>query len=168
MICLKPLVSLCFVVIYITAYGQGSGVKTSSTFKKHLTENKINGTDLCISLPANYSIHESRGPDFSVYYFSTSDTTDKKHFYGGFYLGNAPGGFEDNKEGCKAEKLNAYLLGDNKEWAVYHCNSQFKIQIITKSKSRYSWATYIHAFGKAPSKTELDNLLEVYSTLRKK
>src|ERR1700759_2724737 len=64
-----------------------------SAFQKSLVQKKIKGTTYYLSIPANYVIKENNGPDFSVYYFYPSDTSDRKSFRGGFYLGNAPGGF---------------------------------------------------------------------------
>jgi len=139
-----------------------------SAFGKSLVQRKIKGTTYYLSLPANYIIKENTEIDFSVYYFYSSDTTDKKSFRGGFYLGNAPNGFGRDYDSCKVEKLHSPFLGMDKVWTVYNCNGHFSAQIITDSKSGMDWARYIHAFGKADSKTEINKLLEVYSTLTKK
>jgi len=159
-------ISFCLAVLAVTSCRHKSAAKPESPFKKSLIERKIAGTNFKISIPANYSLTEHNGPDFSVYYFGPSDTADKRNFRGGFYLGNAPGPFAD-ADSCKIEKRYAYLLGDNKEWTVSKCDNQYSVQIVTKSNSGYSWAVYIHAFGRARSKIDLDRLLEVYSTLGK-
>lgn len=58
-----------------------------STFIKSLTEKRVGETEYYISLPPNFSIRETEGPDFSVYYFYLTDTTLKPNFGGGLYFG---------------------------------------------------------------------------------
>jgi len=157
-------VGLLLGALFLTACHNNSATTTESKFKNSLVEKKVPGTDFYISIPPNYSLKDQNGPDFSVYYFGPSDTTDKKSFRGGFYLGNAPGAFNDDS--CKVEKRNAPLLGEDEVWSVSDCNNQYRIQTITKSKSDGKWGTYIHAFGRARSKTELNKLFDVYSTLK--
>lgn len=138
-----------------------------SAFQKSLVQKKIKGTYYYLSVPVNYVIKENQGPDFSVYYFYSSDTADKKSFRGGFYLGNAPGGFSGDYDSCKTEKLYSPILGDNKPWTVYNCDGNYSIQIITDRKSGMKWGKLIHAFGNAGSRVEINKLLEVYATLTK-
>lgn len=164
---LKTFLSYILIAGLLSACQNNNHPAVRSAFQRGLVQKKIKGTYYYLSVPANYVIKENQGPDFSVYYFYSSDTTDKKSFRGGFYLGNAPGGFAIDYDSCKVEKLYSLILGDNKPWTVYNCDGNYSIQIITASKSGMEWGQLIHAFGKAGSRVEINKLLEVYSTLTK-
>jgi hypothetical protein len=143
--------------------GRKSAFPDASAFKKTLIKKQVPGTNYFISLPANYIIKKSNGPDFSVYYFYSADTTNHTSFLGGFYLGNSPGAFATDS--CKQSQLKSYLLGAQQDWTLYNCNNRYIIQIITNSRSKYDWARFIHAFGSCKSMAELNKLFDVYSTL---
>lgn len=146
--------------------GKTSG-NSDSNFKGQLVQKQIGESKYCISIPPNYSIKESEGPDFIVHYFSPSDTSMVAAFRGGFYMGDHPHEFDPDNDSCKTEKIKSKLLGHNADWKVYICNGEYEIQAITKSKSSEGWNSVIHAFGAAKSKVELNKLLQVFSTLRK-
>jgi hypothetical protein len=158
---------IIFTMLLCGCYQSAHNDKKDSPFKKTLLQKKVNGINFFISLPANYVIKEHRVPDFSVYYFHPTDTSIKNPLRGGFYLGNSPGESGPENDSCKEEKITSLFLEKDMEWTVYNCNNTYKIQLITKSESGYNWAVFIHAFGNASSKVELNNLLEVFSTLRK-
>ena len=145
-----------------------NSTQVDSQFKNNLHQRKIDSTDYRISLPVNYIIKESRGPDFTVYYFHSADTADRKSFSGGFYLGNWPSRSAFVNSDCKEEQINSYLLGENKEWTLYRCGNIYKVQIITDSKSGQDWSQFIQAFGMAATRSDLDKLLEIFSTLTTK
>jgi hypothetical protein len=114
----------CYYLVLLFTLGACNGatkqtIPADSPFKKSLVQKEVVGTYYLISLPAKYMIKESRGVDFSVYYFYPADTTNKTAFQGGFYLGNAPGGFEVDTL-CKQEDRNGYILGSNEKWSVYN------------------------------------------------
>jgi len=139
-----------------------------SAFKKSLIEQKVKGTNYTIQLPDTYQIKERRGVDFSVYYFSPSDTTNKTSFRGGFYLGNNGAGFGRDYDSCETRTVSSVILNVEENWSLYDCNGKYHIEIITDSKTGLDWATMLHAFGRADSEIELKKLLEVYSTLEVK
>lgn len=62
--------------------------------KLELVEKPIDNTGFLISIPSDYSIKTSNGPDFSVYYFSPADTSKRNKLSGGLYFGNFPNKFE--------------------------------------------------------------------------
>ncbi|MFD0750576.1 hypothetical protein ACFQZS_10505 [Mucilaginibacter calamicampi] len=166
---LKPIQFLLIPLFAIMACNQ-SGLTNGedSALKKNLVEQEIEGINYKIALPKGYQIIERRGIDFSVYYFSPVDTTDMNSFRGGFYIGNAGGGFGPESSTCKTSFISSALLGISEKWSVYNCNGKQKIETITKSKTGISWAGMIHAFGSANSNEDLTKLLEVYSTLNVK
>jgi len=156
----------CFILIGILQACQNNPHIIKSAFQKSLVQKHIKGIPYYLSLPVNYIIKEYNGPDFSVYYFYPRDAADKKSFRGGFYLGNSPGSSSRDYNNCKLGSISSNFLDDNKKWTVYNCDTIYSIQIITDSKSGYDWARYIHAFGRATSKIEVNKLVEVYSTLK--
>src|SRR5690348_14914382 len=74
---------------------------TGNIGKIKLTEKPIGESGFVISIPFDYSITTSNGPDFSVYYFSPTDTTVKDKLSGGLYFGNFPHEFEPDNDSCK-------------------------------------------------------------------
>jgi hypothetical protein len=162
-----------WIFLFITGCGGTGNKKTDnvsvdSTFVKGLVEKQIGKSDYYISIPKEYSMNETEGPDFSTYYFSPTDTTIKANFLGGFYFGNHPGKFDPDNDSCKIEKFKSKILNDNADWTIYNCNGEFSIQTIIDSKSGEEWNELIHAFGSAKSSAELSKVLEVFRTMKKK
>jgi len=147
---------------------KGDKVKTTDTFKSGLVERQVAKSDFYISIPADYSIKETNGPDFSVYYFSPTDTTIKGNFAGGLYFGNFPSEFEKDNDSCKTTTLKSTILNTNADWTVYNCSNNYTLQTIIDSKSGEDWNEKIHAFGHAKSEDNLHKVLDIYSTLKQK
>jgi hypothetical protein len=134
----------------------------------NLIEKPIGESGYVISIPADYSITTSNGPDFSVYYFSPTDSTVKDKLSGGLYFGNFPHEFEANNDSCKTETLKGKILDNMQEWTVYNCQGDFSVQTIVDNKNGEGWNQRVHTFGHAKSKDELQTILDIYSTLKKK
>ncbi|QQR55565.1 hypothetical protein IPG41_03355 [Candidatus Peregrinibacteria bacterium] len=146
---------------------QDSG-NTDKVSKVSLIEKPIGESGYVLSIPADYSITTSDGPDFSVYYFSSTDTTIKNKLSGGLYFGNHPSEFEADNANCKTETLTGKILDNMQAWTVYNCQSDFSIQTIVDNNKGEGWNQKVHAFGHAKSNDDLQTILEIYSTLRKK
>ena len=142
--------------------------KTGKISKIKLTEKPIGESGFVISIPVDYSITTSNGPDFSVYYFSPTDTTVKDKLSVGLYFGNFPHEFEPDNDSCKTETLKGKILDAMQEWAVYNCKGNFSIQTIVENKKGEGWDQRVHAFGHAKNRGELQTILDIYTTLRKK
>jgi len=69
---------------------------------------------------------------------------------------------------CKEENINSKILDNFSEWTIYICNNKYSIQTIVDSKSGEGWNNRIHAFGNCTSKEDLEEILEIYSTLKRK
>src|SRR5687768_15174494 len=119
--------STCLIVIFLSTFlvisgcGGTDNIKTDevlvdSTFVKGLVEKQIGKSDYYISIPKEYSMNETEGPDFSTYYFNLTDTTIKSNFSGGFYFGNHPGKFDPPNDSCKTENIKSKILSDNADW----------------------------------------------------
>lgn len=54
------------------------------------------------------------------------------------------------------------------EWRVYNCQGDFSIHTIADNKKGEGWNQQIHAFGHTKSSDELQKILDIYSTLKKK
>jgi hypothetical protein len=159
-------------IIFIQTSCNNNATKDNSNAEKIskiiLTEKPIGESGYVISIPADYSITTSKGPDFSVYYFSPTDTTAKDKLSGGLYFGNFPNEFEADSDSCKAETLKGKILDNIQDWTVYNCKEDYTIQTITDNKKGEGWNQRVHAFGHAISKDELKTILDIYSTLKKK
>lgn len=141
-------------------------VSLADPYMKCLIKKRVGDSKFHISLPNNYIVKVSRGPDFDVYYFGPADTTDKTHFHGGFYLGNAGALFTmDEADSCKTSEVEGVLLSEKMNWEFNDCKSKFFIQGIVNIKNAKHFPRQIHAFGSAKSKDEAKNLLTVFSTL---
>jgi hypothetical protein len=136
-------------------------------YKSKLSEARIPKTDFTISLPPDYTISETPGEDFSVYYFTHTDTTLENALRGGIYFGNFPKEF-DADEGCSTLTQTSKLLKRDTEWTIHKCNERYVIQAITETNSGEGWNERTHAFGTGFSETDVQNLLDIFSTLTKK
>ena len=133
-----------------------------------LTEKPIGESGYVLSIPADYSVTTTNGPDFSVYYFSPKDTTVTNKLTGGIYFGNHPSKFEADNDSCKIETVKGKILDNTQDWTVYNCQEDYSIQTIAENKNGEGWNQMVHAFGHAKNKDELQLILEIYSTLKKK
>jgi hypothetical protein len=142
--------------------------RVSDAFMDSLTENQIGKTSYYISIPNDYDIKEKEGPDFSVFYFSSKDTTKEVAFSGGLYFGNFSSEFPPPNDSCKVETIKSKIFDDNDDWTVFECSGDYSIQTIISNKYSKGWNNEIHAFGHASGRDDLYKLLGVYSTLNKK
>jgi hypothetical protein len=144
-------------------------VKTSSdpAFFQKLIEVSFLDSSYTIAIPKNYQLLETSGEDFSVFYFSRIDTTVNAGYSGGIYFGNHPGEFEPKVDSCKMRTEFKQILAGSAQWKVFECDSSFSIQTIIDSQSGEEWNNQIHAFGKATSKKDVDQVFAIFSTLRK-
>jgi hypothetical protein len=117
-------------------------------------------------MPRNYSVAESRGEDFSVFYFSPVDSSSRIEYVGGIYFGNHPSISELEVDTCKVTEMSGRIVNANVEWIIRACFGEFHIETMCESKSRENWNKYIHAFGRSVSKEGLDTLMYIFSTLR--
>ncbi len=121
-----------------------------------------------VSLPTDYAMDEINGEDFSVYSFYSADTTNHTGFSGSIYFGNHPSQFPAKSKSCKTENLKSEILDQNVNWTIYDCNEGNSIQTIMDSKSGEGWNQLIHVFGNAKSNKDLDKLLFIFTTMKKK
>jgi hypothetical protein len=147
---------------------KGPAQQIENTFIDSLRETQIGTTRFYISLPIDYSIKENEGPDFSVFYFESTDTTIRSTFSGGMYFGNFPSSFGPANDSCKTEIMKGGILGGYPKWTAYDCDEEYSIQTIVDSKSGEGWNSKIHAFGHCTTKDGLNKLLDIYSTLKGK
>ncbi|WP_286840838.1 MULTISPECIES: hypothetical protein [Sphingobacterium] len=157
----------------LTSFGQNNDHKSvdhsvDTTFVKSLEERQLGGSKYSISLPTDYAMNETNGEDFSVYHFYPADTTDHTGFSGGLYFGNHPSQFPAKSRSCKTEHLKIEIFGQDVSWTIYNCNEDYSIQSIMYSKSGEGWNELVHMFGKAKSTKDLDKLLFIFKTMKKK
>ncbi len=137
-------------------------------FKSSLQEKQLGTSEYYISVPAGYSVKAKPGPDFAVYYISPADTVTMGDYYGGIFFGSLPNLFPPDSATCSTEKSKHILLGDSAEWTIYQCGPQFTVQTILDGINKDEPNLKIHAFGKAISGPDMQKLMDVYSTLRRK
>lgn len=152
--------------IVSVAFSCGSSRKNISDIEAahNLKEKKLDRIGYYISIPQGYKIVETEGVDFYVYHFQPKDTTTKNLLTGGLYYGGYPSEMEPEDKSCKTEVIEADLLNKNVDWQVFDCNNAYSVQTIIELDD---WAKF-HAFGNAQSEEDVQTLIEIYSTLRKK
>ena len=171
---MKPGVTALFVgALYciLGSCGKNTGTKTQliseiDSFKTELIEKQIGNSDFYISIPTNFVIKESRGPDFSVYYFNLSDTMIKPTYVCGIYFGNWPSKFK--WDSCTVETSKGKILDNNVDWTIYNCKEGYSVQTITDNKNNDHWNQKIHAFGNGATRKEMEKVMCIFSTMRKK
>ena len=139
-----------------------------NSYIKELVERQIGESNYYISIPKDYTLEATDGPDFSVYYFYPIDTTIIANFSGGFYFGNHPSQFPPDSGSCKINNSKSKILDENADWTIYNCNDEYAIQTIIDSKSGEGWNEFIHAFGRASSTADRNKLLTIFTTMKKK
>lgn len=133
-----------------------------------LQEQQIGQSNFYITLPSGYVMRETKGLDFSVYYFSATDTTASDSFTAGLYFGDYPAEFQPDSDGCTTETMKGKILDVSKDWTLYNCNGQYTIQTIVDNESGAEGSKRIHAFGRVSNQTTLDKILGMFATLVKK
>jgi len=169
----KLTITLLLTTFLFVSCGQNSNKKSGNGFiddsyVKELVEKQIGESNYYISIPTDYTIKATDGPDFSVYYFYPTDSTMIANFSGGFYFGNHPSQFPSDNDSCKTDNLKSIILDENADWTIYNCNDNYSIQTIIDSKSGEGWNELIHAFGSANSTTDRNKLLSIFTTMKKK
>lgn len=139
---------------------------SDSLFVSGLTEYQIGDSRYMISLPADYYIEMSEGPDFDVYYIQPVDTTTFGPFYIGLYFGNHPALLPPRSDTCRIERRASLLLNINAEWEIYRYNDIYFAQTMIKIKDDESWDEMIHAWSRATSEVNLHRLLDVFHTMK--
>lgn len=144
-------------------------VETKDTIvKTPLIETQVGKSNYLISIPANYKVVENEGPDFYAYYINSTDTTDTVSFSAGMYFGNHPSKFKPANDSCSTELIDGTILESNTEWTVYNCQGSYSLQAIADSKSGEHWNNLIHAFGNTSSDADIQQVIDIFATLRKK
>ncbi|MBK9490841.1 MAG: hypothetical protein IPO07_20190 [Haliscomenobacter sp.] len=71
-----------------------------NTLTSSLQEQQIGQSNFYITLPTGYFMRETKGLDFSVYYFAATDTTASGSFTAGLYFGDYPAEFQPDSDAC--------------------------------------------------------------------
>jgi hypothetical protein len=169
----KFTITFLLTAFLLAACGQDSIKKPDNTLSdnsyiEELVEKQIGQSNYYISIPKDYTLEASDGPDFSVYYFYPTDTAIVANYSGGFYFGNHPSQFPPENVSCKTDNSKSKILEKNTDWTIYNCKNKYSIQTIIDSKSAEGWNKFIHAYGSSNSKTDLNKLLNIFSTMKKK
>lgn len=142
-------------------------VEIDSVYLKLLTEKQIGKSNYYISIPENYKIDKTRGPDFDVYYISSKRKKDKENFSIGLYFGNFPHKFEKDSL-CINEIYKSRILGNKIDWKTQNCDGHYFTQAIIKSESEENWNKYIHAYSNSNTQVDLFKTFYIFSTLKKR
>ena len=132
-----------------------------------LVAQQLGKSDFWISLPPDYRLKTTDGPDFLVYYFAPADTTGRTSFTGGLYLGGHPQGADSAGPGCQQRQAPVVVLGHPASFVVRRCATGYTVNAVFASQSGQPWNPLINAFGEAKSAAELRQLLAVFATLRR-
>ena len=129
-----------------------------------LTNEYATEYEYTISIPPDYFIYDFKAADFMVYYIYPVDSVAQTPFSMGIYFGNHPNSFEHD---CEKTTVENKILGENVEWTIYNCDTEYSTQALIESGSKEHWCEYIHLFGTAISESELEKLLTVFKTFSK-
>jgi len=168
------LISLLAIIVFSTLIISCNNSTNNSENKEVQEDNYISSLietplgygDYKISIPENYIIDETEGPDFWVYYIYPEDSTDLSSFRGGLYLGGHPSEFSAENEDCSTEKMFGKILEQNKSWTVYNCDGTISIQTIVDGELDQGYQLRIHAFGNCATEEDMKNLFKVFSTMK--
>lgn len=144
---------------------QRSDVASQDIYNMSLIEKRLGESRFYISLPDDFVIEIMDAEDFVVYHFRHGDSTAMKKIFGGIYFGNHPSYpiYKCSKE----EPLKSNVLNKARDWSTYRCDSIFSAETLLKNRGGEYWEEYIHLFGTTSTRDNLDELLKIYSTLRK-
>jgi len=165
---LSAFVYCLLILIAVSCANKPEKNKVDVAIKIDLIKKQLGNTGYSISIPPNYSIKVTDGPDFSVYYFSPTDTTLTNKFNGGIYVGNYPTKLDAENDSCKTEILKSIFLNKVQEWEVYNCQNKYAIQTIIENENGDMWVQRLHAFGRTKNRADLQLILKIYSTLKRK
>jgi hypothetical protein len=132
-----------------------------------LKEVRLGDSNYYLSIPQTYIVQVSKGPDFDVYSFSSDKKAGEPTFSGNIYLGNWPSLINPLKANCKTERLTGKIMGKECNWTLNNCSEQYLLQTIVSNKFNEGWDMKIHMFARATSRSDVDKLVAIYSTLRK-
>lgn len=158
-----PTVILLLLTIFcIVLFACSESVKTGDAHL--LVEKQIGNSEMYISLPGDYTIEETVGPDFTVCYFRPGDSTNKRIGSAGVYFGGHPNLFGPDTITCKNQSIDGMLLGRKTSWNVYDCDGKVSAETIVA----FGEYDKVHAFATGKSLSETDSLIKLFATLRKK
>ena len=157
--------SLDFLIIVIALFSvacdrtSNTDAQKNAALLKGMVQYHFDST-MTIMLPPKYKTTRHEGPDFDVYYFSSSDSTKKKSAYnGGLYFGYAPGLFDS--KASKKDVANGRMLARPVKWALAISDTDVFIQTMLNNTD----GEKIHVFGHAPTRKAADTLMAIFSTL---
>lgn len=153
-------------IIAFLSFGCARGV--DQDYVKTLKPTPFPSGNLEISIPSNYFITKNVGPDYDVFYVMPIDTANKKLFTAGLYLGNNPSAFRKLKSGCVETKREIKVFETQHEWSVFDCNGLFFTESIIKNKYSMGGDEFIHCFGNCTNEEDLEHILAIFSTLKKR
>ncbi len=160
----KPLFWL-YILFGLFVFSCSQGV--DQTYVKKLKSQSLVGTKFELSIPDHYMIKKNAGPDYDIFYILPIDTANMKLFNAGMYLGNHPSSFGKSKSGCNETKRKYIVLEAESEWSIFDCKGAFFVEIIVKNKYSSGGDEFIHIFGNATNKEDIDHVLAIFSTLKK-
>lgn len=117
-----------------------------------------------ISVWNNYSIEESIGPDFTVYYIVPGDTSKILFGTGGLYFGGHPQKIAPNekKKLLKDSLLDGNLLGKKITWTIFDYGNTLSAETIVELGDYDK----ISAFAHGHSYSDIDSLISVLESLK--
>ncbi len=153
------------ILVFIGLFGIACTPNLDKAYIKSLKSTLLPDTQLEISIPDKYIIQKNMGPDYDIFYILPMDTNKKELLTAGIYLGNHPSNFGKSKSSCKESKRKTTIFGDENEWNVYHCNETYFIEMVLQNKYSSGGDEFLHLFGNANNKEDMEHLIAIFSTL---
>lgn len=144
-----------------------NGNRTTAT--PLFVEQVIGKTGYLITIPNDYTISATDGPDAMIYYIYPKDSTKMDQWTASLYFGNHPSEFKPADSNCKTSTLKRKILDLNPNWILYNCNEKkYSIQTIIPNTKTKGWDQNIHVFGNATTKKGLQAIFKSYTSLHLK
>ena len=158
-----------FIIIFISVIQLLTACNNShKEYLSGLKETKLDNTNFRISIPTDYVLEKSEGPDFDNYYFYPADTPNEIPFYGGIYIGFATSRFPKRSGEGKIKELKSPLFENTIKWTLYEYNDGYFVQAIIDHETKDGLDIMIHVFGSADSEDNLKKLLWIFGSLNEK
>lgn len=94
-----------------------------------------------IDLLPGYKIEKQDGPDFTVYYFQSTDTSQSFN-EGGIYFGGAPDTSSPQSQGYTKREFRDVFMGDSADWREFTTDTYVQREVyVEKSPTEkiHSW-----------------------------
>jgi len=138
------------------------------TYKDSLVEKRIDTTDFYISIPHEFTVGRLWSSHASYYPIGNPDTNIHTTFQGMLIMFHNEGDIELSKNDHPEQRRKGMILGEDKEWRIYGYEPDLSIETIIKWEHPSGAKTPIRVTGYGKTTEDLEKMLYIFSTMKKK